>query len=93
MGVRGETLPCMIILRYYGGHPDHSETKEAGSSGCLMYHFRMVLQMLCAIQADVAPRMGARDRLTVRMVAKMLAMEMLLEVAARRECLQANHDR
>ncbi len=46
MGVRGETLPCMIILRFYGGHPDHSETKEAGSSGCLMYrvlvkHFAM----------------------------------------------------
>ncbi len=72
----------MIILTFYGSQSDHSETKEAESSGCLMYHFRVVLQMLCAIQADVAPRMGARDRLTVRMVAKMLAIEMLLEVAA-----------
>ena len=42
-----------------------------------------------ASQFDVAPGMGARDWLTVWMVAEMLAMEVLLEVAASRECLQA----
>ncbi|KAI4089535.1 MAG: hypothetical protein L6R37_008028, partial [Teloschistes peruensis] len=49
----------------------------------------MTLQMHCAVQDHVAPGIGARDRLTVGMVAEMLAMKMLLEVAASRECLQA----
>ena len=42
-----------------------------------------------AVQDHVALGMGTHDWLTVRMVAKMLAMEVLLEVAASRESLQA----
>ncbi len=54
-----------------------------------MHHFGMVLQMHFAVQGNVAPGMGTYDRLTVRIVAEMLAMEVLLEVTARRESLQA----
>ncbi len=49
----------------------------------------MILQMHCAVQGSIAPGMGTYDRLTVRMVAEMLAMEVLFEVAATRESLQA----
>ena len=48
----------------------------------------MILQMHCAGQDHVALGVGTRDLLTVRMVAEMLAAEVLLEVAARREGLQ-----
>ena len=48
----------------------------------------MILQMHYAVQDHVAPGMGTHDWLTVRMVAKMLMMEVLLEVAASRESLQ-----
>ena len=48
----------------------------------------MILQMYYAVQDHVAPGMGIHDWLTVRMMAKMLAMEVLLEVAASRESLQ-----
>ena len=48
---------------------------------------RMVLQLHFARQFDVAPGMGARDWLTVWIVAEMLAMEVLPEVATSRESL------
>ena len=54
-----------------------------------MHHRSMILQILYAVQDHAAPGMGTHDKLTVRMVAKMLAMEVLLEVAASRESLQA----
>ena len=53
-----------------------------------MHHHSMVLQMHCAVQDHVALGMEARNWLTIRMVAEMLTMEVLLEVAARRESLQ-----
>ena len=53
-----------------------------------MHHLSMILQMHYAVQDHVAPGMGTRDWLTVRMVAKMLTMEVLLKVAASRESLQ-----
>ena len=53
----------------------------------------MILQKHCTVQDHVAPRMGARDWLTIRMVAEMLAMEVLFEVAASRESFQAITDR
>ena len=49
----------------------------------------MILQMHCALQGYVASGIETRDRLTVGMVAEMLTMEVLLEVAASREYLQA----
>lgn len=49
----------------------------------------MVLQVHCAVQDHVAPGVWARDRLTVGMVAEVLAMEVLFEVAATCESLQA----
>ena len=54
-----------------------------------MHLCRMVLQMHFARQCDVGPWMGARDWMIVKMVAEMLAMEVLLEVAGSRESLQA----
>jgi len=45
--------------------------------------------MHCDIQEDVVPKMGAHDRLPVRMVAEMLTVEVLFKVAATRESLQA----
>ncbi len=54
-----------------------------------MNHFGMVLQMPCAIQGNVAPGMRTRNRLMVRMVAEVLTMEMLLQIAATGESLQA----
>ena len=53
----------------------------------------MVLQMRFASQFDVAPGMGARGWLIFWMVAEMLAMEVLFEVAASRESLQAITDK
>lgn len=50
----------------------------------------MILQIHCAVEDHVAPGVGARNRLTVRMMAEMLAMEILLEIAVTRESLQAN---
>ena len=47
----------------------------------------MILQIHCAVQHHIAPGMGTRDWLTGRMVAEMLAVEVLLEVATSRECL------
>lgn len=49
----------------------------------------MVLQVHFACQGHVAPGMVTHDRLTVRMVAEMLAMEVLFEVATTRKSLQA----
>ena len=57
------------------------------SLGCRLVP-RHLEQMHCPIQDQVASGMGTGNRLTVRMVAKMLAMEVLLEVAARRGGLQ-----
>jgi hypothetical protein len=37
--------------------------------------FGMVLQISFAVQDDIATGMGARDRLAVRIVAEMLAIE------------------
>jgi len=54
-----------------------------------VYHFCMALQMHFASQGNVAPGMGTHDRLTVRIVAEMLAMEVLLKVAATGESPQA----
>ena len=54
-----------------------------------MHHLSIILQMHCALQDHVASGIRARDRLTVGIVAEMLAMEVLLKVAASRECLQA----
>jgi hypothetical protein len=55
----------------------------------LMHYFCMVLQMHFVVQGHIAPRMGIYDRLTVRIVAEMLAMEVLFEVATTRESFQA----
>lgn len=46
-----------------------------------------------ASQCNVAPGMEACDGLTFWMVAEMLAMEVLFEVAASRESFQAITDR
>ena len=59
------------------------------SSAGFVHQLSMILQKHCAVQDHVAPGMGARDWLTVWMVAEMLAMEVLFEVAASRESLQA----
>lgn len=48
----------------------------------------MALQMHLAVQGGFASRMGARDRLAVRMVAEMLAVEVFFEVITTRESLQ-----
>lgn len=53
-----------------------------------MHHLSMILQMHYAVQDHVASRMGTHDWLTVRMVAKMLMMKVLLKIAASRESLQ-----
>ncbi len=53
-----------------------------------MHHLSMILQIHYAFEDHVASGVGTRDRLTVWMVAEMLAMEVLLQVAARRERLQ-----
>ena len=45
-----------------------------------------------ASQFDITPGMGARDGLTFWMVAEMLAMGVLFEVAANRESFQAITD-
>ena len=50
----------------------------------------MILQIHCAVEDHVAPGVGARNRLTVWMMAEMLAIEVLLEIAATPESLQAN---
>jgi len=50
---------------------------------------RVLWQLHCVVQDRVALGMRARDRLTFRMVAKMLAMEVSLEVTARRKGLQS----
>ena len=52
----------------------------------------MVLQMHFASQFDIAPGMGARNGLTLWMVAEMIAMEVPFEVAANRESFQAITD-
>lgn len=75
------TLECSLVK-------ECTEVSGAPSSGGFVHHLCMILQMHCAVQGHVAPGMRARYQLTVRMVAKMLAMEVLLEVAARRESLQ-----
>ena len=58
-----------------------------------MHLRRIVLQMHFASQFDIALRMGVRDGLTFWMVAEMLAMVALFEVAASRESFQAITDR
>ena len=58
-----------------------------------MHQLCMTLQMHCASQFDVAPRMRARDRLPVRVMAKVFTMEVLLQVAVARERPQAFHCR
>ena len=54
-----------------------------------VHHLSMILQMHCAVQDHIAPGMGARDWLTVWMVAEMLAMDVLLKVASSCESLLA----
>ena len=54
-----------------------------------MYQCRMILQVHCAVQGSVATGMRTRNRLVVRMVAEVLALEVLLEIAATSESLQA----
>ncbi len=54
-----------------------------------MHQVCVVLQMYRASQIDVAPRMRARDPLTGRVMAKVFAMKVLLQVAAAMEGLQA----
>ncbi len=49
----------------------------------------MILQVHYAFQGSFAPGMRTRNRLMVRMVAEMLTMEMLLQVAAAGKSLQA----
>ncbi len=57
------------------------------SGGGLVHHFCMALQMYFVVQGHVAPGMGTHDRLTVQIVAEMLAMEVLFKVAATSESL------
>ena len=59
------------------------------SSAGFIHYLSMILQMHCALQGYVVSGIEARDRLTVGMVTEMLTMEVLLEVAASREYLQA----
>lgn len=49
----------------------------------------MILQVHYAVQGNVATGMRTGNRLMDRMVAEVLAMEVLLEVAATSESLQA----
>ena len=49
----------------------------------------MILQVHCVVQGNVATGMRTRNRLMVRIVAEVLAMEVLLKVAATSESLQA----
>lgn len=57
------------------------------SRGGLVHHFCMVLQMHFIVQGHVVPGMGTYDRLTVQIVAEVLAMEVLFEVATTGESL------
>jgi len=52
-----------------------------------VHHFCMVLQMHFIVQGHVVPGMGTYDRLTVQIVAEVLAMEVLFEVATTGESL------
>jgi len=54
-----------------------------------VHHFCMILEVHFSCQGNVAPGIGACYRLTVRMVAEMLAMEVLFEVAVTGESPQA----
>ena len=47
----------------------------------------MILQIHFTCKGNVAPGMGARDWLTLWMVAEMLAVEVLLKIATSRESL------
>ena len=49
----------------------------------------MILQVHCVVQGNVVTGMRIPNRLMVRMVAEVLAMEVLLKVAATSESLQA----
>ncbi len=55
-----------------------------------MHQFRMILQVYFAFQGSFAPRMRAYDRLPVRMMAKVLPIEVLFQVAVAVEGLQAS---
>jgi len=52
-----------------------------------VHHFCMILQVHFLCQGSFALGMGTCDGLMVRMVAEVLTMEMLLQVAATRESL------
>lgn len=54
-----------------------------------MHDFGMILQMHCAVQGTVALGKGTRGGLTAQMVAEMLAVERLFEIAMTGKNLQA----
>ena len=54
-----------------------------------MYHFGMILQMGFTGQGNFTLRVGAHNRLTVRVVSKVFAKEVLLQVAVAMESFQA----
>jgi len=62
---------------------------EGGSRGGFVHYICMILQVHFSCQGSFAPGMRTRNRLMVRMVAEMLTMEMLLQVAAAGESFQA----
>jgi len=62
---------------------------EGGSRGGFVHHVCMVLQMHFVCQDSFTLGMGTCDRLTVQMVAEMLAMEVLFEVVTTGESFQA----
>ncbi len=47
----------------------------------------MILQMHCAVKGSAKPRMGTCNRLTIRMVAEVLAMEVPFQLRAAGERL------
>ncbi len=55
-----------------------------------MHHFGIVLQIHFAVEGSVAPGIGVYDRLIIRMVAEILAIEVHFEVAATSESFQAS---
>lgn len=72
-------------------YQDHSETKGGRIKWKSYVPLGMILQMHCAVESSVAPRMGTCNRLTIRMVVKVLTLEVLFQRSAAGERLQTLH--
>ena len=64
--------------------------QEGVSRTGFVYNFRVILQVHIACQDYIALGMGTCDRLVVWMMAEMLAVKVLFEVAATGEGFQAS---